>query len=53
MNDLGMPVIGLGEVGPQFAALPRRWMPHIQVADVGANAVVRDPVGACSALMQG
>lgn len=37
MNDLGMPIIGLGADGPQYAALPRQWMPHIQVADVGAS----------------
>lgn len=38
MNNLGMPVIGLGERHEQYAHLPLQWMPHIQVADVGASA---------------
>ncbi len=38
MNDLGMPVIGLGPQGPELAELPLQWMPHVQVADVGASA---------------
>jgi predicted enzyme related to lactoylglutathione lyase len=37
MNNLGMPVIGLGERTPEYADLPLQWMPHIQVADVAAS----------------
>ncbi|MFG0253414.1 MAG: VOC family protein [Phycisphaerales bacterium JB038] len=36
-NNRGMPVIGLGARSPEFADLPLQWMPHIQVADVGAG----------------
>lgn len=53
MNNLGMPIFGLGEMSGECAELPRQWMPHIQVADVGASVeravalggVVRDLVG--------
>ncbi len=37
MNNLGMPVIGLGASSPEYAHLPLHWMPHIQVADVAAS----------------
>ena len=37
MSNVGVPIIGLGELSEQYAALPRQWMPHIQVADVGAS----------------
>lgn len=37
-NNLGLPIIGLGQRTPEFANLPLQWMPHIQVADVGASA---------------
>jgi uncharacterized protein len=37
MNNLGMPVIGLGEHNADYAPLPLQWMPHIQVADVAAS----------------
>jgi uncharacterized protein len=37
MNNLGMPVIGLGPQSPEYARLPLQWMPHIQVADVAAS----------------
>lgn len=37
MNNLGMPIIGLGALSPEHAHLPLQWMPHIQVADVGAS----------------
>ncbi len=37
MNNLGMPIIGLGVRGPEYANLPLQWMPHIQVADVAAS----------------
>jgi uncharacterized protein len=38
MNNLGLPIIGLGERKPEYAQLPLQWMPHIQVADVAASA---------------
>lgn len=38
MNDLGLPVIGLGACDAEYAHLPLQWMPHIQVADVAASA---------------
>ncbi len=37
MNNLGMPVIGLGPRSEEYAQLPLQWMPHIQVADVAAS----------------
>lgn len=37
MNNLGMPVIGLGARSADTAHLPLQWMPHIQVADVAAS----------------
>lgn len=37
MNNLGLPIIGLGARSPQYADLPLQWMPHIQVADVAAS----------------
>ena len=37
MNNLGIPVIGLGARTAQYAHLPLQWMPHIQVADVAAS----------------
>lgn len=38
MNNLGLPIIGLGAQSPDYAHLPLQWMPHIQVADVAASA---------------
>lgn len=38
MNNVGMPIIGLGELSTELADLPLQWMPHIQVADVAASA---------------
>jgi predicted enzyme related to lactoylglutathione lyase len=38
MNNRGLPIIGLGERGPEYADLPLQWMPHVQVADVAASA---------------
>ena len=38
MNNLGIPIIGLGARTEAHADLPLQWMPHIQVADVGASA---------------
>ena len=37
MNNLGMPIIGLGARVEEYAHLPLQWMPHIQVADVAAS----------------
>lgn len=37
MNNQGTPIIGLGERIPAYEMLPLQWMPHIQVADVGAS----------------
>lgn len=37
MNNLGMPIIGLGARNEEYAHLPLQWMPHIQVADVAAS----------------
>lgn len=37
MNNLGMPVIGLGARSAEYSHLPLQWMPHIQVADVAAS----------------
>ncbi len=39
MNNLGMPIIGLGERSAEYAHLPLQWMPHIQVSDVAATAL--------------
>jgi uncharacterized protein len=37
MNNLGLPIIGLGARNAEYAHLPLEWMPHIQVADVAAS----------------
>ena len=37
-NDVGTPVIGLGERVPAYEGLPLQWMPHIQVRDVAVSA---------------
>ena len=37
MNNLGMPIIGLGARSAEYAHLPLQWMPHIQVADVATS----------------
>ncbi len=37
MNNLGMPIIGLGARSAEYADLPLQWMPHIQVADVAGS----------------
>ena len=37
MNNLGMPVIGLGARTAEYAHLPLQWMPHIQVAEVATS----------------
>lgn len=37
LNNAGLPIIGLGPRSDDYAHLPLQWMPHIQVADVGAS----------------
>lgn len=37
MNKRGMPIIGLGARGTEYDQLPLQWIPHVQVADVGAS----------------
>lgn len=37
MNNIGVPIIGLGPRNEEYAQLPLQWMPHIQVADVSAS----------------
>jgi len=37
MNNLGMPIIGVGARSPEYSHLPLQWMPHIQVADVATS----------------
>ena len=37
MNNLGIPIVGLGVRSPDMDHLPLQWMPHIQVADVAAS----------------
>jgi predicted enzyme related to lactoylglutathione lyase len=37
MNNLGIPIIGLGARSAEHAHLPLQWMPHMQVADVAAS----------------
>lgn len=37
MNNLGVPIIGLGVRSAEYADLPLQWMPHIHVADVAAS----------------
>jgi hypothetical protein len=51
MNNLGMPIIGLGELNPEHAHLPLQWMPHIQVAEVAASVQRAVDLGG-SVLMQ-
>src|SRR3712207_5996165 len=37
LNNLGLPIIGVGARSADYAHLPLQWMPHIQVADVAAS----------------
>lgn len=37
MNNLGIPIIGLGARSAGHEMLPLQWMPHIQVADVSRS----------------
>lgn len=45
MSNLGIPIIGLGAASPEYADLPVQWMPHIQVADVGASVRMSEQLG--------
>lgn len=45
MNNLGIPVIGLGARTPEYDKLPLQWMPHFQVADVAASAACAIDMG--------
>jgi predicted enzyme related to lactoylglutathione lyase len=37
MNNLDVPIIGVGPRTAEYSSLPLQWMPHIQVADVAAS----------------
>jgi predicted enzyme related to lactoylglutathione lyase len=37
MNNVGMPIIGVGARTAEYAQLPLQWMPHIQVANVATS----------------
>lgn len=37
MNNLGMPIIGVGKRVKEYEQLPLQWMPHMQVADVATS----------------
>lgn len=37
MNNLGLPILGIGARSAETAHLPLQWMPHIQVADVASS----------------
>ena len=37
LSDRGLPIIGLGARSPEYERLPLQWMPHLQVANVGAS----------------
>ncbi len=37
LNNLGVPIVGVGPRRFEFEHLPLQWMPHIQVADVAAS----------------
>lgn len=52
MNNLGIPIIGLGERAAEYEQLPLQWMPHIQVADVAASVQRAEDLGG-SVLMHG
>ena len=52
MNNQGAPIIGLGAASPEHGDLPLQWMPHIQVADVGASVRTALDLGG-SELMHG
>ncbi|MDZ7671067.1 MAG: VOC family protein [Gammaproteobacteria bacterium] len=37
MNNVDIPIIGLGQRNAEYAHLPLQWTPHIQVADVATS----------------
>lgn len=37
MNNVGIPIIGVGERVEAYDHLPLQWMPHIQVSDIAAS----------------
>lgn len=45
LNSRGTAVVGVGERVFDLAGLPLQWMPHIQVADVGASAARAGALG--------
>lgn len=45
MNNLGAPVIGLGQRKPEYSALPLQWMPHFQVADIASSVACAVEMG--------
>lgn len=45
MNNLGMPIIGLGQRTAEFETLPLQWMPHLQVDDVAKSAAKAQELG--------
>ena len=51
-NNRGTPIIGLGARSPEYESLPLQWMPHFQVADVGASVEKARQMGG-SELMHG
>jgi predicted enzyme related to lactoylglutathione lyase len=50
MNNLGMPVIGLGAQSPEYPDLPLQWMPHIQVADIARSVALALGIGGSEVL---
>ena len=52
LNNLGVPVIGLGERTADLSTLPLQWMPHFQVADVATSASSATDMGG-TVLMHG
>ncbi len=46
LNNLGLPIIGLGKRTPEYAKIPTTWMPHILVADVLQSVAVAIENGA-------
>lgn len=45
MNNLGIPIIGVGERTAEYSELPLQWMPHIQVHDIAASATRAKELG--------
>jgi hypothetical protein len=37
LNNLGVPIVGLGARSAEYEQLPLQWMPHIQVGDVAGS----------------